>query len=65
MNGNRQQSRLPKQYKGALTPEKAVIGIKAAMTNAVLLLKDAELLLESKRWQRAKAFAILAIEETG
>ena len=49
MNGNRQQSRLPKQCKGTLTPEKAAIGITAVMTNAALLLTDAELLLQSKR----------------
>lgn len=53
------------QYIGPLTPAQAAEGIQAALKNAIALLGDAELLLQNKRWQRAAALAILAIEEAG
>jgi AbiV family abortive infection protein len=53
------------RYPGPLTPAQAAAGIDAAMGTARGLLRDAELLLENERWQRATALAILAIEEIG
>jgi AbiV family abortive infection protein len=53
------------QYIGPLTPAQAAEGIEAAFKNAIALLGEAELLLQNKRWQRAAALAILAIEEAG
>jgi AbiV family abortive infection protein len=53
------------QYKGQITPAQAADGIRVAEKNAKELLSDAELLLEHKRWPRACALAILAIEEAG
>ncbi len=54
-----------KRYASALTPAQAAAGIDAAMRTARGLLRDAKLLLENERWQRATALAILAIEEVG
>ncbi len=54
-----------KRYTDALTPAQAAAGIDAAMRTARGLLRDAGLLLENERWQRATALAILAIEEMG
>jgi AbiV family abortive infection protein len=54
-----------RQYVGRLTPRQASAGIAAAISTARGLLKDADLLLENERWQRAAALSILAIEEVG
>ena len=54
-----------RQYHQKLTPDKAAKGIKAAIENSKSLLADAELLYENKRYERAVALAILAIEEAG
>jgi AbiV family abortive infection protein len=54
-----------KRYTGPLTPAQAAAGIDVATRTARGLLGDAELLLENKRWERATALAILAIEEMG
>lgn len=48
-----------------LTPAQASRGIAAAIRTARGLLSDGALLLEKKRWQRAAALSILAIEEMG
>jgi AbiV family abortive infection protein len=48
-----------------LTVTQAAEGIAAARRTASGLLSDAKLLLESERWQRATALAVLAIEEAG
>ena len=56
---------LPKQYVGPLTPAQAAAGIEAAARTAQGLLRDAKLLFENQRWERATALAILAIEESG
>jgi AbiV family abortive infection protein len=53
------------QYDGPLSPNQAAQGIAAAIANARLLVEDAEALLERRRWPRAAALAILAIEEAG
>jgi AbiV family abortive infection protein len=53
------------KYKGRLTPEQIAEGINAASRNAVRLVGDADLLLESERFPSAAALAILAIEEAG
>ena len=52
-------------YRGSLTPEEAARGIEVAYANATNLLGDADALLHAKRWPRAAALAILAIEEAG
>lgn len=54
-----------RQYNQKLTPEKAAKGIDAANKNSSSLLSDAILLFENKRYERAVALAILAIEESG
>ncbi len=59
------QKRVIKQFVGPLTPEQASEGIAAAHDNALALLKDAQLLLEHRRWPRAAALSILSIEESG
>lgn len=56
---------LAERYVGPLSPAQAASGIAAATQTARRLLIDAELLLENKRWERATALAILAIEEMG
>jgi len=53
------------QYFGSLSPAQAAKGIEAAMKNASALVSDAILLLQNRRWSRAAALAILAIEEVG
>jgi AbiV family abortive infection protein len=53
------------QYVGPLAPAQASAGIAAAISTARGLLRDADLLLENERWQRAAALSILAIEEVG
>ena len=53
------------KYKGRLIPEQIAEGINAASRNAVRLVGDADLLLESERFPSAAALAILAIEEAG
>jgi AbiV family abortive infection protein len=53
------------KYKGRLTAEQIAEGINAASRNAVRLVGDADLLLESERFPSAAALAILAIEEAG
>jgi AbiV family abortive infection protein len=53
------------QYIGRLSPGQAATGIRAAIINARHLLEDAELLFQKRRWERATALAILAIEEIG
>lgn len=55
----------PKQFSGSLDPTSAAMGIRIAYENAEMLLKDAELLFANKRFERAIALAILAIEEAG
>ncbi|MBI4020806.1 MAG: AbiV family abortive infection protein [Candidatus Aenigmarchaeota archaeon] len=54
-----------KQYSDHLTIEEAAKGIQAAIANASSLLRDAQILFDSQRYERACALAILAIEETG
>jgi len=53
------------QYDGPLSPRQAANGIAAAVANARALVEDAEALLEKRRWPRATALAVLAIEEAG
>lgn len=53
------------QFYSKLDPKSAAIGIRLAYENAELLLKDAELLFANRRFERAVALAILAIEEAG
>jgi AbiV family abortive infection protein len=52
-------------YRGPLTCGQAAAGITAARANAQELLDEAKLLARAKRWARAAALAILAIEEVG
>jgi AbiV family abortive infection protein len=52
-------------YAGPLTPAQVTEGISAAQANALRLLEDAKLLLDSKRFPSAVALAILSMEEQG
>lgn len=54
---------LLEQYKAKLTTAQAARGIQAAEKNARDLLDDAEILYKHKKWSRACALAILAVEE--
>jgi AbiV family abortive infection protein len=54
-----------KQYKSSITPRQASEGIKICCENAKSLFEDAKLLFENKRFERALALSILAIEEAG
>jgi len=54
-----------RSYAGPLTAQQAADGIQVALLNARTLLLDARVLLQSERWPRAAALAILAIEEAG
>jgi AbiV family abortive infection protein len=53
------------RYEGQLTPSQVAAAINTANANARRLLRDAELMLISRRLPSAAALAILAIEETG
>ncbi|MDO9514595.1 MAG: AbiV family abortive infection protein [Syntrophales bacterium] len=53
------------QYRGHLTPENIVKGMKAANDNAKRLYEDAKLLLDNSRYASATSLAILSIEESG
>lgn len=52
-------------YRGKLSAEQVAAGMNAAARNAARLVKDAEILFESKRYPTAAALAALAIEEAG
>jgi AbiV family abortive infection protein len=52
-------------YRGKLSPAQIAEGMNAAVQNARLLMGDAKLLLEHKRFPTAMSLAILAIEEDG
>lgn len=52
-------------YRGKLFPAQIADGMNAAVANARLLLDDAKMLLERKRYPTATSLAILAIEEDG
>ena len=52
-------------YRGRLTPAQITDGMNAARQNALRLLEDAEILLNSGRYPSAVSLAILSIEESG
>jgi AbiV family abortive infection protein len=52
-------------YRGKLSSAQIADGMNAAVANARLLLEDAKILLERKRYPTATSLAILAIEEDG
>jgi AbiV family abortive infection protein len=53
------------QYKDQLSASQIAEGMNAAARNAKRLAKDAELLLQGKRFPSATSLAILSIEESG
>lgn len=57
--------RMPVRCRSRLSPEQIANGMNAASRNAARLVKDAEMLLEAKRYPTAAAVAVLAIEESG
>lgn len=52
-------------YRGALSAKEIAAGINAANANALRLVEDAELLLNSGRFPSAASLASLSIEEAG
>ncbi len=52
-------------YKGNLNPGQIAEGMNAARRNAIRLVSDAKILLNSERFPSSAALSILAIEESG
>lgn len=52
-------------YRGQLSPEQITEGMNVARRNALRLLEDAKILLNSGRYPTALSLAILSIEESG